>query len=122
MNQSNANLENVSNRIKKLEDIEKKITTAIQSAGLTFQELSKEKPTDRLIEKHSSTFTQSLDEVETEMASQISYLSQVATNQQHEGSSYAARNKAQQSKEVISHLSTQVGDMLQTCTQASFPR
>uniref|UniRef100_H2YNC8 Mediator of RNA polymerase II transcription subunit 11 n=1 Tax=Ciona savignyi TaxID=51511 RepID=H2YNC8_CIOSA len=116
MNPSAAGLSNnVANRIKKLEEIEKKITSAIQSAGLTFQELSKDKLNDRLIEKHTNTFTTSMDEVDTEMATQISYLSQVATNQQHEGSCYDSRKKWQLNKDLISQLSTEVDNMTNTC-------
>ncbi|CAK8684000.1 mediator of RNA polymerase II transcription subunit 11-like [Clavelina lepadiformis] len=110
-----ANVENVSNRLKKLEDIERKITMAIQSAGFTLQELAKDKPVERTLDKHTNGFMQTLDEVETELATQISYLSQVATSQQHEGSSYASRRNAQLLNESIHHVSKQIDEMVDSC-------
>jgi|ERR1712136_657256 len=115
MNNSNnqrSGMDNVSNKMKKLEEIEKKICTAIQSAGLTLQELSKDKPNDKGIEKHTHTFTQSLEDVETELAKQINYLAQVATNQQHEGSSYAAHYRQQISEDVLSMFVNEVDSMI----------
>lgn len=46
---------------------------------------------------------------------------QVATNQQHEGSCYAARKKAQLVHESIAQLSRQVDEMISTCQQGSWP-
>ena len=115
MNNSNnqrSGMDNVSNKMKKLEEIEKKICSAIQSAGLTLQELSKDKPNDKGIEKHTHTFTQSLEDVETELAKQINYLAQVATNQQHEGSSYAAHYRQQISEDVLSMFVNEVDSMI----------
>nr|CAB3263722.1 mediator of RNA polymerase II transcription subunit 11-like [Phallusia mammillata] len=109
-------VESVEIRVKKLEDIEKKIVSAIHSAGLTMQELSKDKPTDRNLDKHTSTFLQNLDEAETELATQINYLTQVATNHQHEGSCYSARKRAQLFHEAIAQISTQVNEMVSTCS------
>ena len=45
--------------------------------GFTLQELAKDKPVERTLDKHTNGFMQTLDEVETELATQISYLSQV---------------------------------------------
>jgi len=44
---------------------------------MALQELSKDKPNDRHMDKATSTFLQSLDEAETHLAAQINYLSQV---------------------------------------------
>lgn len=108
--------------------------------GQTMQELSKDKPNDRSLDKYTSTFLQNLDEAETELATQINYLSQViflflsfpemwnstksfwqvATNQQHEGSSYAARKQAQLLHEAIAQISKQVNEMTTTCKPNSW--
>ena len=112
---SSRNVDNVSTKMKKLEDIERKICTAIQSAGLTLQELGKDKPNDKGIDKHTLSFTQSLEDVEIELAKQINYLSQVATNQQHEGSSYASQYRQQISEDVLSMFVNEVDSMLAIC-------
>ena len=45
--------------------------------GLTLEELSKDKPVDKNVDKHANGFVQNLEDIETELTKQIAYLSQV---------------------------------------------
>nr|XP_039254883.1 uncharacterized protein LOC120331797 isoform X2 [Styela clava] len=120
------NSENVPDRLKALEEIEKKITSALNNAGkllflnlinmstvyyqpvyfvhsnnpdkttndiakgqyhknsycftllaLALQELGKDRPMEKNVEKHSASYMKALEEVETDMLMQINYLTQI---------------------------------------------
>ncbi|XP_039253548.1 mediator of RNA polymerase II transcription subunit 11-like [Styela clava] len=105
------NSENVPDRLKALEEIEKKITSALNNAALALQELGKDRPMEKNVEKHSASYMKALEEVETDMLMQINYLTQVATGQQHEGSCYTAQKRVQMLKETITEIENQVGNM-----------
>lgn len=109
------NAENAPDRIKALDEIEKKITSALQSAALALQELGKERPVDKNLEKFTASYIKTLEEVETDMTMQINYLTQVATSQQHEGSCYAAQKRVQLLKGAIAEMEKRVERMAITC-------
>lgn len=75
-------------RLKRLEDIEKDIVRVIRSAGETISELSKDMPSEDIVNSRATEFVKSLEGVERGLSEQISYLTQVATGQPHEGSAY----------------------------------
>lgn len=77
-------------RLKQLEEIEKDIVKVIRSAGETLEELSKEAPLEDRINSTATKFLKSLEGVEKGLTEQIGYLTQVATGQPHEGSTYGA--------------------------------
>lgn len=62
----------------------------IRSAGETLEELSKDAPSEDHINSTATKFLKSLEGVEKGLSEQIGYLTQVATGQPHEGSTYGA--------------------------------
>ena len=90
---------------------------ALQSAGTVILELSKEKPTERLLDRHASLFVASVQKVESELSAQIRYLTQVATGQPHEGSSYSARKDCQMALKRIDYARVKLGELSRTCEQ-----
>src|SRR6266487_7147126 len=80
-----------SEKLRKLESIERELASAMQSASTALTELSKEKPSMKQVESNASNFLKQLERVETEISQQIMYLTQVSTGQPHEGSSYASQ-------------------------------
>lgn len=63
--------------------------------GRALTELAKEKPNDRNMNSSVKSFIKTLESVENNLMKQINYLSQVASGQPHEGSSYSAQKDAQ---------------------------
>ena len=64
-------------RIQALDNVEKEIAACIQSAGQGLMELSKDKPSMKQVEGHTSQFLKTLCHVEGELSKHISYLTQV---------------------------------------------
>nr|XP_033779724.1 mediator of RNA polymerase II transcription subunit 11 [Geotrypetes seraphini] len=106
-----------SERLRTLEDIEKEIATVLQSAGTVTLELSKEKPNERLLDRQTAQFVASVQKVESELSSQIRYLTQVATGQPHEGSSYSARKDCQMALNCADYARVKLGELSKTCEQ-----
>ncbi|KAJ7313334.1 hypothetical protein JRQ81_004626 [Phrynocephalus forsythii] len=104
-------------RLRLLEELEREIGVALQSAGTVILELSKEKPTERLLDRHASLFVASVQKVESELSAQIRYLTQVATGQPHEGSSYSARKDCQMALKRIDYARVKLGELSRTCEQ-----
>ncbi|PIK56084.1 putative mediator of RNA polymerase II transcription subunit 11-like [Apostichopus japonicus] len=82
-------------RLKELETIEGDIAQVVHQAGRALTELAKEKPNDRNMNSSVKSFIKTLESVENNLMKQINYLSQVASGQPHEGSSYSAQKDAQ---------------------------
>ncbi|XP_062813620.1 mediator of RNA polymerase II transcription subunit 11 [Anolis carolinensis] len=104
-------------RLRILEELEREIGTALQSAGTVILELSKEKPNERLLDRQASQFVASVQKVESELSAQIRYLTQVATGQPHEGSSYSARKDCQMALKRIDYAQVKLGELSRTCEQ-----
>ncbi|XP_073511255.1 mediator of RNA polymerase II transcription subunit 11 [Phyllobates terribilis] len=102
-------------RLRILEDIEREISTILLNAGNVILELSKEKPNERLLDRHASQFTTSMQKVESELSGQIRYLTQVATGQPHEGSSYSARKDGTMALNRIDYARVKLADLCRTC-------
>ncbi|XP_045106623.1 mediator of RNA polymerase II transcription subunit 11-like [Portunus trituberculatus] len=98
-------------RIMTLDNIEKDIATVLQSAGQALTELSKDKPANKQVEAHVAQFRQTLTSVETELAKQINYLTQVSTGQAHEGSSYNSQKTLQMAMHRLDHAKTRVNEL-----------
>nr|CAG4648431.1 EOG090X0LXA [Moina brachiata]SVE93412.1 EOG090X0LXA [Moina brachiata] len=77
-------------RLQALDNVEKEIASCILSAGQALQELSKDKPSMKQVEGHTTQFVKTLGRVEAELSQHINYLTQVSTGQAHEGSSYGS--------------------------------
>ncbi|XP_076324866.1 mediator complex subunit 11 [Tachypleus tridentatus] len=90
-------------RLKELDDIERDITTAMQSAGQAILELSKDKPSLKQVESQTSNFIKTLENVESGLMKHITYLTQVSTGQAHEGSSYASQKDLSMAWHRIHH-------------------
>ncbi|XP_042154145.1 mediator of RNA polymerase II transcription subunit 11 isoform X1 [Oncorhynchus tshawytscha] len=64
-------------RLRALEEVENQIATILQCAGNVVLELSKDKHNASFLDRQLSQFTGSVNRVETELSSQIRYLTQV---------------------------------------------
>ncbi|XP_014677557.1 PREDICTED: mediator of RNA polymerase II transcription subunit 11-like [Priapulus caudatus] len=98
-------------RLQQLESIEKDIGNVLQCAGTALQELSKDKPSMKQVESHTSSFLKTLEIVESGLSKQIQYLTQVSTGQSHEGSSYAAQKELQMALHRLEHAKSRVLDL-----------
>uniref|UniRef100_A0A8C2LQE7 Mediator of RNA polymerase II transcription subunit 11 n=1 Tax=Cricetulus griseus TaxID=10029 RepID=A0A8C2LQE7_CRIGR len=115
-------------RLRALEDIEREIGAILQNAGsgrgdrdsargTAILELSKEKTNERLLDRQASAFTTSVQHVEAELSAQIRYLTQVATGQPHEGSSYSSRKDCQMALKRVDYARLKISDVVRTCEQ-----
>lgn len=82
-------------RLKQLEEIEQDVVRVIEAASQSLLEISKALPSEEYIIKTTTEFLKGLEGVEKNLSEQISYLSQVSTNQQHEGSIYLEEKRFQ---------------------------
>lgn len=82
-------------RLKQLEDIEADVVGVIESASQSLLELSKQQPSEDYVNSRTTEFLKGLEGVERKLNEHISYLSQVSTNQQHEGSVYSEEKRFQ---------------------------
>ncbi|XP_023242706.1 mediator of RNA polymerase II transcription subunit 11 [Centruroides vittatus] len=98
-------------RLKQLESIEKDIASALQSGGQAILELSKEKPSMKQVDTHTSTFLKTLENVENSLSKHITYLTQVSTGQAHEGSSYATQKVMHMAWHRLEHARSRLTDL-----------
>ncbi|KAM8939744.1 mediator of RNA polymerase II transcription subunit 11 [Pelodytes ibericus] len=104
-------------RLRVLEEIEREIAAILLNAGNVILELSKEKPNERLLDRLATQFTTSVQKVESELSGQIRYLTQVATGQPHEGSSYSARKDGTMAHNRIDYARVKLAELSRTCEQ-----
>ncbi|XP_036404782.1 mediator of RNA polymerase II transcription subunit 11-like [Megalops cyprinoides] len=102
-------------RLRALEDVEKEIAVILQCAGNIVLELSKEKHNGGLLDRQLSQFMGSVNRVESELSSQIRYLTQVATGQPHEGSTYSSRKDCQMALNRAEYARVKLGELGRTC-------
>ncbi|XP_054848176.1 mediator of RNA polymerase II transcription subunit 11 [Eublepharis macularius] len=102
-------------RLRLLEELEREIGAALQCAGTVILELSKEKPNERLLERQAGQFAAAVQKVEAELSAQIRYLTQVATGQPHEGSSYSARKDCQMALNRVDYARLKLGELARAC-------
>ncbi|XP_028330038.1 mediator of RNA polymerase II transcription subunit 11 isoform X2 [Gouania willdenowi] len=102
-------------RLRSLEDVEKEIATVLQCAGNIVLELSKDKQNASFLDRQLVQFQSSVNRVESELSSQIRYLTQVATGQPHEGSTYSARKDCQMALNRAEYAKVKLGDLGRTC-------
>lgn len=98
-------------KMEQLENIEKDVASALQSAGQAIMELSKEKPSMKQVEANTVSFLKTLESVETCLQKQITYLTQVSTGQPHEGSSYAAQKILHMAWHRLEHARSRVNEL-----------
>ncbi|XP_068273086.1 mediator of RNA polymerase II transcription subunit 11 [Nyctibius grandis] len=108
-------------RLRVLEELEREIGASLQSAGTVILELSKEKAGERLLERQAAQFGAAVLKVESELSAQIRYLTQVATGQPHEGSSYAARKACQLALNRVDYARVKLGELARACEQMLEP-
>ncbi|XP_049424880.1 mediator of RNA polymerase II transcription subunit 11 [Epinephelus fuscoguttatus] len=102
-------------RLRALEDVEKEIAMILQCAGNIVLELSKDKHNASLLDRQLVQFQSSVNRVESELSSQIRYLTQVATGQPHEGSTYSARKDCQMALNRAEYAKVKLGELGRTC-------
>lgn len=95
----------------------REIGAILQNAGTAILELSKEKTNERLLDRQAAAFTTSVQHVEAELSAQIRYLTQVATGQPHEGSSYSSRKDCQMALKRVDYARLKISDVARTCEQ-----
>ncbi|XP_059395398.1 mediator of RNA polymerase II transcription subunit 11 [Carassius carassius] len=109
-------------RLRALEDVEKEIALVLQSAGTIVLELSKEKANASLLDRQLNQFQTSINRVESELSAQIRYLTQVATGQPHEGSTYSARKDCQMALNRAEYARVKLGELGHTCEMMIDPQ
>nr|XP_029510921.1 mediator of RNA polymerase II transcription subunit 11-like [Oncorhynchus nerka] len=106
-------------RLRALEEVENQIATILQCAVNEGRvgRLSKDKAHGPvcLLDRQLSQFTGSVSRVETELSSQIKYLTQIATGQPHEGSTYSARKDCQMALNRAEYARVKLGELGRTC-------
>ncbi|XP_051540621.1 mediator of RNA polymerase II transcription subunit 11-like isoform X1 [Myxocyprinus asiaticus] len=83
--------------------------------GTIMLELSKEKSSASLLDRQLIQFQTSINRVESELSAQIRYLTQVATGQPHEGSTYSARKDCQMALNRAEYPRVKLGELGRTC-------
>ncbi|KAM4565374.1 mediator of RNA polymerase II transcription subunit 11 [Fundulus heteroclitus] len=102
-------------RLRLLEEVEKEIAVVLQCAGNIVLELSKDKHNASLLDRQLVQFQTSINRVESELSAQIRYLTQVATGQPHEGSTYSTRKDCQMSLNRAEYAKVKLGELGRTC-------
>uniref|UniRef100_A0A3B3Z7G6 Mediator of RNA polymerase II transcription subunit 11 n=1 Tax=Periophthalmus magnuspinnatus TaxID=409849 RepID=A0A3B3Z7G6_9GOBI len=102
-------------RLRALEEVEKEIAMILQCAGNIVLELSKDKHNASLLDRQLLQFQSSVNRVESELSAQIRYLTQVATGQPHEGSTYSARKDCQMALNRAEYAKVKLGELGRTC-------
>ncbi|KAI3376708.1 hypothetical protein L3Q82_017129 [Scortum barcoo] len=87
----------------------------LPSAGNIVLELSKDKHNASLLDRQLVQFQSSVSRVENELSAQIRYLTQVATGQPHEGSTYSARKDCQMALNRAEYAKVKLGELGRTC-------
>lgn len=103
--------ESSQDRLKKLELIERDLTTALSSAGQALSELAKDKPSVKVLETNATNFLREITKVEAELNEQIQYLAQVSSGQAHEGSSYASQKVVAMAWHRLEHTKTRLSEL-----------
>ncbi|XP_070538058.1 mediator of RNA polymerase II transcription subunit 11-like [Ptychodera flava] len=111
-----ATLSGVTERLQQLENIEKEIAIILRSAGQSLQELSKDKPNEKIVEHHTKQFLKSLEMVESGLSKQINYLTQVSTGHPHEGSSYSAQKDTRMAIHRLDHAKCRLDELAKACS------
>ncbi|NWI56684.1 MED11 polymerase, partial [Calyptomena viridis] len=83
--------------------------------GSVILELSKEKPQERHLDRQAAQFGAAVAKVEAELSAQIRYLTQVATGQPHEGSSYGARKSCQLALNRLDYARRRLAELARGC-------
>ncbi|XP_029382532.1 mediator of RNA polymerase II transcription subunit 11 [Echeneis naucrates] len=102
-------------RLRVLEDVEKEIAMILQCAGNIVLELSKDKHNASFLDRQLVQFQSSVNRVESELSAQIRYLTQVATGQPHEGSTYSARKDCQMALNRAEYAKVKLGELGRAC-------
>ncbi|XP_071656362.1 mediator of RNA polymerase II transcription subunit 11 isoform X2 [Patagioenas fasciata] len=106
-------------RLRVLEELEREIGASLQRSVIL--ELSKDKAAERLLERQAAQFSAAVLKVEAELSAQIRYLTQVATGQPHEGSSYAARKGGQMALNRLEYARLRLAELVRACEQLLEP-
>ncbi|CAI5677486.1 unnamed protein product [Oreochromis niloticus] len=93
-------------RLRALEDVEKEIAMVLQCA---------DKHNASFLDRQLIQFQNSVSRVENELSAQIRYLTQVATGQPHEGSTYSARKDCQMALNRAEYAKVKLGELGRTC-------
>lgn len=98
-------------RLRQLDQIENDLVSALCNAGQSLQELSKDEPNAKMVERETNNFLKTLERVENEISKQLIYLTQVSTGQTHEGSCYGHQKVLNMANHRLDHLKNKVQDL-----------
>ncbi|VDN06104.1 unnamed protein product [Thelazia callipaeda] len=96
-------------RLRAISEVEQKIADLIKHAQTCINELSKEKQARKLISKSkmeeaSSAFKKCLNSIETDLNSQLQYLSHVCVGTPHQGSTFASQQNIALAERTLASL------------------
>uniref|UniRef100_A0A5S6QKW6 Mediator of RNA polymerase II transcription subunit 11 n=1 Tax=Trichuris muris TaxID=70415 RepID=A0A5S6QKW6_TRIMR len=93
-----------SERLAKLDDVEKSIVHLVQSAGQCLAEIGKDKTATRLAESQAQDFVRRLQTIEKTIIEQINYLSEVGVGAAHESSAYSQLQAKLATEEKVNYV------------------
>ncbi|XP_040563947.1 mediator of RNA polymerase II transcription subunit 11 [Lepeophtheirus salmonis] len=106
-------------RIELLDEIEKDVIGILVNSGGALQEISKDRPSQKQVDTLCQATISSIKSVESKLAEQIKYLTQVSTGHPHEGSSYPAQKILQTAWHRLEHARSRISDLDRTRNQTS---
>ena len=98
-------------RMDQLDKVEEHVVNCLHTAGMALSEVSKDKPSQKHVDLLVTQFMNSLQKIDTDLTSQIKYLSEVSTGQPHEGSSYASQKVLQMAWHRLEHARSRVSEL-----------
>ena len=98
-------------RMDQLDKVEKEVVNCLHTAGMALSEVAKDKPSQKQVDLLVTQFMNSLQKIDTDLTSQIKYLSEVSTGQPHEGSSYASQKVLQMAWHRLEHARSRVSEL-----------
>ena len=98
-------------RMDQLDKVEKEVVSCLHTAGMALSEIAKDKPSQKQVDLLVTQFMNSLQKIDTDLTSQIKYLSEVSTGQPHEGSSYASQKVLQMAWHRLEHARSRVSEL-----------
>ena len=100
-----------SDRLRQLDQIENDLVNALCNAGQSLQELSRDEPNVKIVDRETRSFLETLERVESEISKQLIYLTQVSTGQTHEGSCYGHQKVLNMANDRLEQVKSKVQDL-----------
>lgn len=102
---------NCEERLKALDQIETEVLNAMQGAGFTIAELSKDRPTMRQAEIQATSFIAGLQSVECRILREIQHLERMTSGSTHSGSPYSSRKSVDLAHHRLAHVRSKLDEL-----------